>query len=64
MALDRFVRFLHDGPNRDQVERVLKNFFNGTAEVEWVEDQSRFYITLPGKGQWPFYGVPPFQDVP
>lgn len=61
MAADRFIRF--DGPKarrpkKDELLLVLKNFVGGAGGVEWVDDQDRAYITLPGHPSFPFRGLP------
>jgi hypothetical protein len=57
MAADRFIYFKKERrPTRDELESVLKNFLGSqvAGEVEWNEQQSRFYVTLPGKTSFPF----------
>jgi len=58
MALDRFVRFKKDRrPKRDDVERLLRNFFGegATTSIDW--EGGRFYVTLPGHLTFPFAGL-------
>lgn len=55
MALDRFVHFPELHPSWHHVVKVLENFFNGSAKIEWREN--RFYVTLPGESKFAFNGI-------
>ena len=59
MAADWFIYFKGDrkgkGPTKDELGSLLRNFFGeGTTRVEWVADQDRWYVDLPGKPSHPF----------
>lgn len=49
MAVDRCIFWTKERPTREQLQFVLEDFFSGIGTVEWVEDQSRWYVTLPGQ---------------
>jgi hypothetical protein len=58
MASDWFIYFEGDavGPTVDELGSVLRNFFGEgtTTKIEWVADQSRWYVNLPGKPSHPY----------
>lgn len=58
MASDRFVHFKKDRrPTREEIERLLGNFFGDgtTTSIEW--EGGRFYVSLPGHLSFPFAGL-------
>jgi len=62
MSQDRFVTFDKRKPTRDEVESVLRNYFDEAADIKWADD--RWIATLPGKWSFPFVEIVGYSPRP